>query len=147
MTYTIGFMDNDGEYSDMREFRNIKITKRTVIDTVAEAAKTTVLKVDEDGDGKYDLTYKAKANGRGKLVDYSYIIYIVVGVVVAAAVVIVILVLKKRPKKEKSSETAPEATTETIPETTEVIGKKFCGHCGAQMNADAKVCGNCGQPF
>ena len=35
MNYTIGFMDENGDYNDLRKFRNIKITKKTEIDTVA----------------------------------------------------------------------------------------------------------------
>ena len=99
MNYTIGFMDENGEYSDFRKFTNIKIKKTTVIDTVAAKSKTTVLKVDEDGDGKYDLKYKAGANERGEIVDYSYIFYIAISAVGIAAVLIVFLVIKKRKRK------------------------------------------------
>lgn len=102
MDYTIGFMDEAGEYSDLREFKNIKITRKTVIDTVASNTDSTVLKVDEDGDGRYDLTYKAKADSRGELVDYTYIIYIVVGAVVLIAALVIVIVLKKRSKNKKS---------------------------------------------
>lgn len=38
MDYTIGFMDETGEYSDLRKFENIAITSRTKIDTVATVA-------------------------------------------------------------------------------------------------------------
>ncbi|MGN0178583.1 MAG: hypothetical protein ACI4DY_03965, partial [Monoglobaceae bacterium] len=99
MNYTIGFMDENGEYSDFRKFTNIKIKKTTVIDTVAAKSKTTVLKVDEDGDGKYDLKYKAGANERGEIVDYSYIFYIAISAVGIAAVLIVFLVIKKKKGK------------------------------------------------
>ena len=101
MNYTIGFMDENGEYSDFRKFTNIKIKKSTVIDTVAAKSKNTILNVDEDGDGKYDLKYKAGANERGEIVDYSYIIYIViatVGLIIAAAV---FLIIKKKTNTRK----------------------------------------------
>lgn len=101
MNYTIGFMDEDGEYSDLRKFKNIKITKKTEIDTVAANESTTVLNVDEDGDGKYDLKYKAKENGNGELVDYSYIIYICIAVAGVGALVVLFFVFKKRFKKQK----------------------------------------------
>lgn len=81
MDYTIGFMDENGEYSDIREFRNIKITKRTEITTVAAPAKATYLYVDEDGDGVRDLTYKAVADSRGQLVEESNVLLIVIIVV------------------------------------------------------------------
>lgn len=101
MNYTIGFMDENGEYSDFRKFTNIKIRKSTVIDTVAAKSKSTVLKVDEDGDGKYDLRYKAGANERGEIVDYSYIFYIALSVLILAVALIVYLVVKKKIKTRK----------------------------------------------
>ena len=48
-------MDENGDYSDFRRFEDIKITKQTVIDTVAAASEESVLNIDEDGDGSYDL--------------------------------------------------------------------------------------------
>ena len=104
MNYTIGFMDENGEYSDFRKFTNIRIKKSTVIDTVAAKSKTTVLNVDEDGDGKYDLKYKAGANERGEIVDYSYIFYIAIAVIGLVVVLIVFLVVKKKIKSKKRGE-------------------------------------------
>ena len=101
MNYTIGFMDENGEYSDFRKFTNIKIRKSTVIDTVAAKSKNTILNVDEDGDGKYDLKYKAGANERGEIVDYSYIFYIAFVVIGLTAVLIVFLVVRKKMKTRK----------------------------------------------
>lgn len=69
MNYTIGFMDENGDYSDLRKFRNIKITKKTEIDTVATIADESVLNIDEDGDGKYDLKLRATKNSYGEKVE------------------------------------------------------------------------------
>lgn len=72
MDYTIGFMSEDGEYSDFRKFKKIDINRDTVIDTVASSsAEETVLQVDEDGDGKYDVEYSAGRNGRGEVVTHT----------------------------------------------------------------------------
>lgn len=102
MAYTIGFVDDEGEYTDMRKFSNIKITRDTVIDTVAEPADTTTLKVDEDGDGRYDLTYKAQANSRGELVDYT-VWWVLGGVAVGILLVLVaVLVLLGMRRKKKT---------------------------------------------
>lgn len=101
MNYTIGFMDENGEYSDFRKFTNIRINKATVIDTVAAKTKKTVLNVDEDGDGKYDLKYKAGANERGEIVDYSYIFYIAIATIVVLAVLIVLLIIRKKIKAKR----------------------------------------------
>ncbi len=102
MNYTIGFMDDSGEYSDLRKFSNVKITKSTVIDTVANNSNSTVLKVDEDGDGKYDLKYKATENSRGEVVDYTYVIYIAVGVVISIIILTIVIKIKKRIKAKNS---------------------------------------------
>ena len=99
MNYSIGFMDENGEYSDFRKFKNIKIKRNTLIDTVANVSDKTVLNVDEDGDGKYDLTYQAEANGNGKLVDYSYIIYIIAAAAVVLIILVVVLVIRSKLRK------------------------------------------------
>ena len=104
MNYTIGFMDEDGQYSDMREFRNIKINKNTVIDTVADTGRTTTLKVDEDGDGKYDIRYRAGENERAEEVNDTWI-YVIVSVAVLAMAAAAVIVLKvKKNKKNKKEE-------------------------------------------
>ena len=58
MDYTIGFMDENGEYSDLRSVEDIPITATTKIDTTAKLASSLVLSIDEDGDGKYDSYHK-----------------------------------------------------------------------------------------
>ena len=103
MDYTIRFMDDTGEYTDLRTFSNIKITEQTVIDTVATNSDSTILNVDENGDGKYDLKYKATENAEGELVNDTYLvyIYIAVGVFVSILIVIAIILIMKHLKSEK----------------------------------------------
>ena len=73
MDYTIRFMDENGKYTDTREFDNITITRKTVVDTVASSMRdSTVVAVDEDGDGKIDKLYEAKPNSSGALVDDTW---------------------------------------------------------------------------
>jgi len=50
--------------------------------------------VDEDGDGSYDITYRAEAGSYAEIVDYTYIIYIciVVGVVLLMAIAVWIFI-------------------------------------------------------
>lgn len=97
MDYTIGFMDDEGNYSDFRRFEDVKITKRTVIDTVAETSKTSTLNIDEDGDGKYDFQLKAEENGYGEEVKTNYLLIAAVGgsIIVLILVVLYIAVIKK----------------------------------------------------
>lgn len=100
MDYTIGFMDDEGNYSDLRKFENVKVTKRTVIDTVAAISKESTLNIDENGDGKYDLRLRASKNGYGEEIGQSYYIYIaIIGVVLIIAVGLII-VHKVRTKKK-----------------------------------------------
>lgn len=103
MNYSIGFMDENGEYADFRRFKNIKITKNTQINTVANVSDESILNVDEDGDGKYDIIYKAEANGYGKIVDYSYVIYIVIGAVSVITLFVIVLIIRSKIKKRKLS--------------------------------------------
>ena len=103
MDYTIGFMDKSGEYSDLREFSNIEINRRTVIDTVAKTSDSTILNVDQDGDGKYDLKYKAGKNGMGRLVDNTYIIYIVIGCAAFIVILTVFIIIKKSVKSKRNA--------------------------------------------
>lgn len=101
MDYTIGFVDDAGSYSDMRSFNSIPITPRTRINTMAEVADTTVLKVDEDGDGKYDLTYKAEQNGLATLTNNITIVYLVVAAFAAVGVLSVLLLILLSVKRHK----------------------------------------------
>ena len=133
MDYTIGFMDEKGEYSDLREFKNVKITKRTEIDTVASNTSSTMLKVDSDGDGKYDLKYKAKANSVGEIVDYSYILYISLGILLLICVLVIYIKIKRWKKERIINEIKKKA-----------MKKKFCVHCGNEMSGEKAYCENCG---
>lgn len=104
MDYTIGFMDENGDYSDFRRFENIKITRRTEIDTVAAVSKESVLNIDEDGDGKYDLKLRAEENGYGEEVEKSILIYVVAVSGAVLLLLIVILIVRKNRKNKKSKE-------------------------------------------
>lgn len=77
---------------------------QTVIDTVATNSDSTILNVDENGDGKYDLKYKATENAEGELVDDTYLIYIyiAVGVVVLILIVVAAIIITKHLKAKKS---------------------------------------------
>lgn len=101
MDYTIGFMDENGDYSDFRRFENIKITRRTEIDTVAAVSKESVLNIDKDGDGKYDLKLRAEENGYGEEVKSSFLIYaITAGAGVLLLLIIILIVRMNRKNKE-----------------------------------------------
>ena len=96
MNYSIGFMDKDGDYRDFRKFYNIKITKNTIIDTTAKYDSTTSLKVENDGDGKYDVTYKASANEMGKIAPRISPVTIALAATVLLIVIAAVVAIKKR---------------------------------------------------
>ena len=101
MNYTIGFMDEKGNYNDLRKFENISITRKTKIDTVAKRADESILNIDEDGDGKYEKVLSATFNGVGKEVKQSKVTYYVVatGAIVFIGLLIFIFVKVKRRKR------------------------------------------------
>ena len=94
MDYTIGFVNDEGEYNDLRRFEDIDINKDTVIDTVANTSKKTLLNIDEDGDGKYDLKLQAGVNGYGEEVKIDRGIYIILAYAFISALIITIIVRK-----------------------------------------------------
>lgn len=101
MDYTIGFMDENGDYSDFRRFEDIKITKQTVVDTVAAVSDESVLNIDEDGDGKYDLKLRAEENGYGEEITTPVWIYVAIGGGAVLLILIVAAMVKIRKGKKK----------------------------------------------
>ena len=117
MNYTIGFMNDDGSYDDFRTFKNIAISKTTKVDTVAKSEGDTIVNVDHDGDGKYDVRYKAGKNEEGK--EFSYTIYIYIGI--AAAVLLLGLTIYFMKFKKRKC--------------------KNCGHLNKSGTEHCVVCG------
>lgn len=172
MNYSIGLMDDTGAYSDMRVFEDVEITSDTVIDTVAEKSKTSVLNIDEDGDGEYDdiLKYESKNyvgdDEEDETESFTWV-YVVCGVVALASLILLVVVIIKikNPTPRKKPEiqptfkapapTAPAekvqnvsipavAKPEQAPEPN--TGHCFCMKCGEKMEISAKFCPACGTP-
>lgn len=102
MNYTIGFMDDEGDYNDLRRFENIKITRRTKIDTVAEVSPESILNIDEDGDGKYDRKLRAGVNGYGEEQKIpTWVIYAITaaGILIFIDIVAIIVFAKQKKKR------------------------------------------------
>lgn len=99
MDYTIGFMDENGDYSDFRRFEDVKITKRTVIDTVAAVSGESILNIDSDGDGKYDMKLRAEKNGYGQEVTQPVWIYVVLGTTLLIALVLIVFKICQKRKE------------------------------------------------
>lgn len=106
MDYTVSFPDENGEYNDVREFPNIAVTASTKATSNTSASDATYLKVDEDGDGKIDTTYKTEANGKMEEVKDNkvlYIILIVLSVVIVLVVVLIAVLVHLSGKKKRAS--------------------------------------------
>lgn len=99
MDYTIGFMDENGDYSDFRRFEDVKITKRTVIDTVAAVSGESILNIDSDGDGKYDMKLRAEKNGYGQEVTQPVWIYVMLGTTLLIALVLIVFKICQKRKE------------------------------------------------
>ena len=102
MNYTIGFMDEDGNYSDLRKFKNIRVSRRTTIDTVAAVSPESILNIDEDGDGKYDIKMRAEENGYGEEIKTpAWVIYAMCVAGILIVIDIFIIVILRATKKRK----------------------------------------------
>lgn len=99
MDYTIGFMDENGDYSDFRRFEDVKITKQTVIDTVAAVSDESVLNIDSDGDGKYDMKLRAKENGYGEEVKQPIWIYTMIGTTLLITFILIVFKIRYKRKE------------------------------------------------
>ena len=107
MTYTIGFVDDEGRYTDFRTFSDIEITTQTLIETTAEVSDATRLSVDADGDGFFDEVYQAGANEEGVLLDNSFIVrctMVAFFLVVCAGMALVISLRVRRIRRNKAAE-------------------------------------------
>ncbi len=172
MTYSIGLMDNTGAYSDMRVFEDVEITPDTVIDTVAEKSKTSVLNVDEDGDGEYDDVLRVESENYVGDEDEDESesltwVYIVCGAVAFVSLILLVVVIIKIKKPAASKKPAPKqsfvaptpskpvenvqipsapAVTKSEEVPVAITQHCFCMKCGEKMEISAKFCPVCGTP-
>ena len=132
MDYSIGFMDNKGLYSDMREFNDIPITPDTVIKTVAERSSSSVMNVDKNGDGKVDVKYKAAQNSKAVIVKTNafVIVAIVLSSVIVVAAAVLIPVLSSRSRKKSYARNSSGG---------------FCIYCGEKLRKHSAFCEHCGR--
>lgn len=72
----------------------MKITEETRIDTIATVSDISTLKIDEDGDGKYEKKLQATKNGYGEIVKVPQWLYAIVFGQVMLFGIIVITLLK-----------------------------------------------------
>ncbi len=124
MDYSISFADEDGEYSDVRTFSDVPISKGTIISTNTKASGKTVLDVDSDGDGKFDESYTAGKNGKGKVKGKAAktAAAIIIGILLTVFVIVECIFAYRRSKKNK-----------------------VCRKCGGVVGKDTRFCRVCGE--
>lgn len=96
MNYTAGFMDENGEYTDMREISDVPITAQTKIRGNADRNDATTLDVDEDGDGIIDRTYREGGPPIPEKTDLSFLLWIGLGLLAVGAAAFFLLRARKR---------------------------------------------------
>lgn len=125
MDYSISFADENGNYSDIRTFEDVPINPKTIICTNSGQSKNTMLYVDTDGDGKFDMNYIAGANESSK--DYDKIIWtaaaVITGIILILLFVIEIVLIIKRYKINK-----------------------YCPDCKSKLYRKSQFCSECGRP-
>lgn len=147
MNYTAGFMDRSGEYTDLREIKDVPITPDTVINANAKRYAATVLELDRDGDGTVDQTFREG----GPLVN-PQILMLAGGLLILLILLILILRGRKRRKQMKAERAKAPAPIRPQPKPIPVnlgspqaaSGIVFCSSCGARQNAGAQFCSGCG---
>lgn len=128
MNYRISFADENGDYSDSRTFEDIPINKKTVISTNSQNTRNTLLQVDSDGDGKFDMKYIAGVNKESKKYEKVLLLRIAViaGVVCILLLAAEIWCIVKRYRKNKHCPVCRIEIERNI---------KFCPSCGNAINS------------
>ncbi len=128
MDYTVSYADDNGKYSDVRKFKKIPIRKNTIISTQSSKVKETILKVDKDGDGKFDVQYSGTNKRKGSVQpdDFWRKAFIMPIIIFALWIVLEIILLVIRIKHKRVCDICgAELPRRKI---------EFCSKCGNSLN-------------
>lgn len=126
MDYSISFPDENGDYSDERTFADIPISRDTTIVTGTDQKEKTVLNVDSDGNGSFDLKYTAGKNKEGK--ERKQVVIQAAPWALGALLILFILFKAILAVKRYKS-------------------NKVCANCGCAVTGKIQFCQNCGAPI
>lgn len=126
MDYTISYPDENGDHTDERTFRDIPITKDTVIVTSTEKAILSRIDQDTNGNGTFDQSYVARKNGEEIELIKLYVVALSV-ITILLIVLLIFFKIKRMIKRRKEGKTCPA--------------------CGAPINKATQFCGVCGRPI
>jgi len=101
MDYTVSYPDENGEYNDVRKFPNIAVSSATNATANTALSDASYLKIDNDGDGKYETTYKTESNGTMEEVKDYKVLYICLGVGAIVILIIIIIIVAVRKSKRR----------------------------------------------
>ena len=123
MDYSISYPNDEGEYEDVRKFKNVPITKDTLISTNTAKTEETELSVDTDGDGIFDMIYKAKEDSKAVVQNsrFKLIAIITISAILLVLIVAEIVLIVKRYRYNQ-----------------------VCHQCGAKLANAKKFCNKCG---
>lgn len=151
MHFTAGFMDENGEYSDLREIRDVPITSLTRIDANADRDEATVLRVDEDGDGDYDRSYREGGPPS------RWWIFVLAGGVLAVAVLVFLLLRRRKHSGRRQARASggmgvldAAAFIERpgpVPAAAGPAAALVCRSCGRRQSGSSQFCAFCGAPL
>ncbi|MBR6045846.1 MAG: VWA domain-containing protein [Ruminococcus sp.] len=136
MNYTISYPDEDGEYNDVRSFKNVPITKETVIATSTKQEEEVKLNVDTDGDGTFDLNYGAEKNKKAEEISEGNMMTVIFIIVNSLLGVVIVLYAVFAIKKKIASKKAARLAQPIMPTA--------CTACGAPLDGSSKFCRSCG---
>ena len=123
MDYSISFADENGDYTDIRSFDSIPITPQTVISTSSSSSHRSVLNVDSDGDGHFDLYYYAGQNKTARNSSDTRLL-IIFALFVVFVLAVFVSIIRRIVKTVKYN--------------------KYCQSCGARIINNANYCIKCG---
>lgn len=123
MDISIGYPDEEGDYSDTRYFENVPVTKRSYFSMNTKEGQWVDLKQDGDGDGVFEKSYSARANSvavdSGERTRNIFLIVLAFLLIVWA--VLHIFNAYRRYQRNR-----------------------FCSQCGAEVKSRQKFCPKCG---
>ena len=136
MDYSISYPDEEGEYTDVRSFKGVPITKDTVIATSTKQDEKVAMNVDTDGDGKFDLSYAAEKNKKGEETSTGSMMTVILIIVNSLLGVIVVLYIVLAIRKKLAASKAAQPAAPAV-----------CTNCGAALDSTSKFCRSCGTPI
>ncbi len=128
MDYVVSYVDENGDYTDVRSFEDIPIQDETIISTRNVKTAQTLLEVDTNGDGRFDLQYTGRAGEQGEAsANRPWLLAVMLpGIILAAWLLLEIVLLIRRDRMNRTCAGCGAAVLKRE--------AKFCAACGGAVN-------------